>query len=152
MPCQLVEFDHLINVPIIKDGEDFQKFVTPVSRAETSALADPCLRTVQHGEVKYCDAAVCYDEDVEVQSAKEKVIKSTSNNDSFLNLFIFKTPHSSLIKTCEYTEVVHPIFLAYHAFSLSWELRDRGCTQRNIPLALGPAAVVPRVLSTCGVN
>ena len=52
VPCRLVEFDHLITQPIIKDGQDFKDFVTPVSRAETSALGDPYLRTLQHGEVR----------------------------------------------------------------------------------------------------
>jgi len=51
VPCQLVEFDHLISKPVIKDGEDFKDFVTPVSRAETAALGDPYLRTTQKGEV-----------------------------------------------------------------------------------------------------
>jgi glutamyl-tRNA synthetase len=51
VPCKLVEFDHLITEPILKDGSDFKDFVTPVSRAETDALGDPYLRTVQKGEV-----------------------------------------------------------------------------------------------------
>jgi glutamyl-tRNA synthetase len=51
VPCQLVEFDHLISQPVIKEGQDFKDFVTPVSRAETSALGDPYLRTTQRGEV-----------------------------------------------------------------------------------------------------
>jgi glutamyl/glutaminyl-tRNA synthetase len=51
VPCKLVEFDHLITVPTLKEGCDFKDFVTPVSRAETDALGDPYLRTVQKGEV-----------------------------------------------------------------------------------------------------
>jgi hypothetical protein len=51
VPCQLVEFDHLITQPLIKDGQDFKDFVTPVSKAETSALGDPYLRSSQQGEV-----------------------------------------------------------------------------------------------------
>jgi glutamyl-tRNA synthetase len=51
VPCQLVEFDHLISQPVIKDGQDFRDFVTPLSRAQTSALGDPYLRTTQKGEV-----------------------------------------------------------------------------------------------------
>ena len=46
-----MEFDHLVSQPVIKDGQDFRDFVTPVSRAETSALGDPYLRTTQKGEV-----------------------------------------------------------------------------------------------------
>ena len=46
-----MEFDHLITQPVIKDGSDFRDFVTPVSRAETDALGDPYLRTVQKGQV-----------------------------------------------------------------------------------------------------
>ena len=52
VPCQLVEFDHLISQPVIKDGQDFRDFVTPLSRAQTSALGDPYLRTTQKGEVR----------------------------------------------------------------------------------------------------
>mmetsp|Transcript_5208 Transcript_5208/g.8013 ORF Transcript_5208/g.8013 Transcript_5208/m.8013 type:complete len:905 (+) Transcript_5208:75-2789(+) len=51
VPCQLVEFDHLITKPKLGDDDDFKDYVTPVSRAETIALADPYLRTVQTGEV-----------------------------------------------------------------------------------------------------
>ncbi len=51
MTCKLVEFDHLISKAKLGDDEDFKNFVNPVTRAETLALADPCLRSVPSGQV-----------------------------------------------------------------------------------------------------
>ncbi len=51
MPCTLVEFDHLISKPKLEDGDNFQDFINPVTRAETQAHADACLRTVVVGQV-----------------------------------------------------------------------------------------------------
>jgi glutamyl-tRNA synthetase len=46
-----VEFDHLISKAKLTDEENFRDFLTPVTRAETSALADPCIRAVHEGQV-----------------------------------------------------------------------------------------------------
>ena len=47
--CTLVEFDHLISKAKLDDGDNFQDFVNPKTRFETSALCDPCLRNVNAG-------------------------------------------------------------------------------------------------------
>ena len=98
MPCQLVEFDHLISQPIIKDGQDFKDFVTPVSRAETSALGDPCLRTTQKGEV----SNICLE------------ITSKGCSTVFWLLLVLRR----LLQDLGYyfTSKLQPILLAYHAF------------------------------------
>ena len=49
--CTLVEFDHLISKARLEDGDDFKDFVSPVSRFESSALCDPCLRNINAGTV-----------------------------------------------------------------------------------------------------
>ncbi len=49
--CTLVSFDHLISKPKLEENDSFQDFLTPQTRIETSALCDPCLRTVNTGEV-----------------------------------------------------------------------------------------------------
>jgi glutamyl-tRNA synthetase len=46
-----VEFDHLISKPKLTEEDNFQDHITPVSRAETNALGDPYLRTIQAGQV-----------------------------------------------------------------------------------------------------
>jgi glutamyl-tRNA synthetase len=46
-----VEFDHLISKPKLSEDDNFQDHITPVSRAETLALGDPYLRTIQVGQV-----------------------------------------------------------------------------------------------------
>ena len=51
MPCTLVEFDHLISKAKLVDDEDFKDFVNPVTRAETMAHGDACIRTVKSGDV-----------------------------------------------------------------------------------------------------
>lgn len=51
MPCTLVEFDHLISKAKILDDEDFRDFLTPVTRAETMAHGDACIRNVKKGDV-----------------------------------------------------------------------------------------------------
>jgi glutamyl-tRNA synthetase len=49
--CKLVEFDHLISKAKLEEDEKFQDFVNPVTRLESDALCDPCLRTLNEGEV-----------------------------------------------------------------------------------------------------
>ena len=49
--CTLVSFDHLISKAKLDEDDKFQDFLTPETRFETSALCDPCLRTVNTGEV-----------------------------------------------------------------------------------------------------
>ena len=34
VPCQLVEFDHLINKRKLEENDDFKDYITPVSKAE----------------------------------------------------------------------------------------------------------------------
>jgi glutamyl-tRNA synthetase len=49
--CKVVEFDHLISKPKLDEGDDFKNFVNPVSKTETTAICDPCLRSVNAGAV-----------------------------------------------------------------------------------------------------
>ena len=46
-----MEFDHLITKSKILDDEDFKDFVNPVTRAETLAYGDACIRTVRRGDI-----------------------------------------------------------------------------------------------------
>ena len=47
----LTEFDHLINKPKLEEEDDFADFLTPVTKAETEAHVDACLRLVPEGTV-----------------------------------------------------------------------------------------------------
>lgn len=47
----LVEFDHLISKAKLGDEEDFKDFVNPVTRMESQALADACVRLLPEGTV-----------------------------------------------------------------------------------------------------
>jgi glutamyl/glutaminyl-tRNA synthetase len=51
VPCTVVEFDHLITKAKLSDDEDFKDFLNPVTRMESSALCDPCLRGVNAGDI-----------------------------------------------------------------------------------------------------
>jgi len=51
VPCQCFEFDHLISKPKLLDEDKFQDYLTPVTKIESGALADPCLRGVKAGDV-----------------------------------------------------------------------------------------------------
>ena len=51
VPCTLVEVDHLISKPKLADGDNFQDFINPVTRAEMGAHGDACIRTVTEGQV-----------------------------------------------------------------------------------------------------
>lgn len=51
VPCQVFEFDHLISKAKLADEDKFQDFLTPVTKIESAALADPCLASVQQGDV-----------------------------------------------------------------------------------------------------
>lgn len=51
VPCTLVEFDHLISKPKLEEGDDFQDYLTPVTRAEMQALGDHELRNAQVNQV-----------------------------------------------------------------------------------------------------
>jgi glutamyl-tRNA synthetase len=49
--CTLVEFDHLISKAKLDDDDNFQDFVNPVTRTESTAVCDACLRNVAQGTV-----------------------------------------------------------------------------------------------------
>jgi len=49
--CSIIEFDHLISKSKLSDEDKFQDFVNPNSKSSSSALGDPCLRTVTAGTV-----------------------------------------------------------------------------------------------------
>mmetsp|Transcript_4746 Transcript_4746/g.4905 ORF Transcript_4746/g.4905 Transcript_4746/m.4905 type:complete len:635 (+) Transcript_4746:1-1905(+) len=51
VPLNILEFDHLISKPKLADNENFQDFLNPITKIESSALGDPCMRTIQVGTV-----------------------------------------------------------------------------------------------------
>jgi hypothetical protein len=51
VPLKIFEFDHLISKPKLADNENFQDFLNPITKTESSALGDPCMRNIQVGTV-----------------------------------------------------------------------------------------------------
>lgn len=51
VPCTIVEFDHLITKAKLGDDDDFKNFLNPVTRTESQALCDPCLRALNSGDI-----------------------------------------------------------------------------------------------------
>jgi glutamyl-tRNA synthetase len=49
--CTLVEYGHLINKAKLDENDNFQDFVNPNTKSESTAWCDPLLRTVQQGQV-----------------------------------------------------------------------------------------------------
>lgn len=47
----LTEFDHLVTKEKLEEGDKFDDFVNPNTIATTSAIGDPCLKTLQEGDV-----------------------------------------------------------------------------------------------------
>lgn len=47
----MVSFDHLISKAKLEEEDSFQDYLTPVTRTETSGLADACIRTLNAGDV-----------------------------------------------------------------------------------------------------
>eukprot|EP00537_Pseudo-nitzschia_pungens_P003248 CAMPEP_0172361408 /NCGR_PEP_ID=MMETSP1060-20121228/5242_1 /TAXON_ID=37318 /ORGANISM="Pseudo-nitzschia pungens, Strain cf. cingulata" /LENGTH=912 /DNA_ID=CAMNT_0013083653 /DNA_START=85 /DNA_END=2823 /DNA_ORIENTATION=- len=47
----LTEFDHLVTKEKLEEGDKFEDFVNPNTIATTSAIGDPCLKTLQEGDV-----------------------------------------------------------------------------------------------------
>lgn len=50
-PAVLVELDHLITCKKLEEGMQFEKFVNPITRYETPAIAEPTLRNVKQGQI-----------------------------------------------------------------------------------------------------
>jgi len=51
VPLKIFEFDHLISKAKLEEDDKFENFINPESKKEYTALGDPCLRTVQEGDV-----------------------------------------------------------------------------------------------------
>jgi len=51
VPLKIFEFDHLITKAKLEEDEKFENFVNTNSKKEYTAIGDPCLRTVQEGDV-----------------------------------------------------------------------------------------------------
>lgn len=49
--CTLVQYDHLITKAKLDENDNFQDFVNPHTKSESSAWCDPLLRSVQEGQV-----------------------------------------------------------------------------------------------------
>lgn len=77
MNCTLVEFDHLISKSKLAEDENFQDFVNPITKAEKTALCDPCVKNVAVGQViqleRYgfyrCDEAAMFENGVQTKNA-----------------------------------------------------------------------------------
>lgn len=50
-PCVLTEFDNLVTKDKLDEEDDFQDFINPNTLAETDALGDPGLKTLQEHNV-----------------------------------------------------------------------------------------------------
>lgn len=51
VPTQLVEFDFLLSKPKLEENDNFEDFLTPVTRAEMECVGDHALRNVKEGDV-----------------------------------------------------------------------------------------------------
>jgi len=50
-PAILTEFDHLVTKEKLEEGDKFEDYVNPNTIAETKAIGDACLKTLQEGDV-----------------------------------------------------------------------------------------------------
>jgi glutamyl-tRNA synthetase len=51
VPAQLVEFDYLISKDKLEENDELTDNLTAVTRAESAALVDPCMRGLRAGDV-----------------------------------------------------------------------------------------------------
>jgi glutamyl-tRNA synthetase len=51
IPALVVDFDYLISKHKLEDGDKFEDHINKDSRTESSAIVDPCLRTVAKGTI-----------------------------------------------------------------------------------------------------
>lgn len=51
VPFVLSEFDYLIKVPNLDEGDDFKAAINPVTRLDTPMVGEPGMRTVQAGDI-----------------------------------------------------------------------------------------------------
>ena len=51
VPATVVEFDYLISKHKLEDGDKFEDHLTKVTRTDSAAIVDPCLRVVPRGSI-----------------------------------------------------------------------------------------------------
>jgi len=51
VPCTLVEFDHLITLKKLEEGQDHKDFLTPVTRFDTPAFGEAAMRNLKAGDI-----------------------------------------------------------------------------------------------------